>query len=276
MDVEPRVRLLLEELLDSERTPEEVCRDCPELLPQVREHWRRKLACDAQLDALFPAPELQLRIRRPIVEAVLDRTCPGSQVMKSRRCSATAAWASSTGPGTCASTAPSPSRCCSPVCMPSPRVSRALLAGSGSGGRSAASEYRPGPRHGRAGRPALLHHGVRRGRQPGPEIGGHAPAAPPGRRAAGDPGRSRPGGPPERDRASRPEAGERPAHRRRHAQDQRLRAGPPAGWRGRPHLDRYRGRDAELHGPRAGRSQAAHGGVRPSIFMPWEPSCTSC
>ena len=57
MDDEPRVRQLLEELLDSEQTPEEVCRDCPELLPQVRERWQRKLACDAQLDALFPAPE---------------------------------------------------------------------------------------------------------------------------------------------------------------------------------------------------------------------------
>ena len=38
--------------------------------------------------------------------------------MKSRRCWATAAWASSTRPGTCASTAPSPSRCCSPVRTP--------------------------------------------------------------------------------------------------------------------------------------------------------------
>ncbi len=56
MDIEPRVRLLLEELLDSGRTPEEVCRDCPELLPQVRRRWQRKLACDAQLDAMFPAP----------------------------------------------------------------------------------------------------------------------------------------------------------------------------------------------------------------------------
>ena len=55
MDVEPRVRLLLEELLDSERPPEEVCRDCPELLPQVRRRWRRKLACDARLDGMFPA-----------------------------------------------------------------------------------------------------------------------------------------------------------------------------------------------------------------------------
>lgn len=55
MDVESRIRSLLEELLDSERTPEDVCRDCPELLPQVRWRWGRKLACDAQLDAMFPA-----------------------------------------------------------------------------------------------------------------------------------------------------------------------------------------------------------------------------
>jgi eukaryotic-like serine/threonine-protein kinase len=57
MDGDPRVRQLLERLLDSEQTPEEVCRECPELLPQVRKRWQRKLACDAQLDALFPAPE---------------------------------------------------------------------------------------------------------------------------------------------------------------------------------------------------------------------------
>ena len=50
MDPQERVRLLLEDLLDSEKTPEEVCADCPELLPFVRERWRRKLACDAQLD----------------------------------------------------------------------------------------------------------------------------------------------------------------------------------------------------------------------------------
>jgi eukaryotic-like serine/threonine-protein kinase len=65
MDDEPRVRLLLEELLDSERTPEEVCRDCPELLPQVRRRWQRKLACDAQLDAMFPAPEFNQPFNDP-------------------------------------------------------------------------------------------------------------------------------------------------------------------------------------------------------------------
>src|SRR4051794_15541742 len=57
MDGDPRVRQLLEELLDSEQTPEEVCRHCPELLAEVDRRWRRKCACDAELDALFLAPE---------------------------------------------------------------------------------------------------------------------------------------------------------------------------------------------------------------------------
>ena len=57
MDGDPRVRQLLEELLDSERTPEEVCHHCPELLPEVHRRWQRKRACDAQLDALFLAQE---------------------------------------------------------------------------------------------------------------------------------------------------------------------------------------------------------------------------
>ena len=117
MDGDPRVRQLLEELLDSEQTPEEVCHHCPELLPEVHRRWQRKRACDAQLDALFlrrspTRPSAAHRRRRP------RPNCPGSRVMKSWRWWAAAAWASSTGPGTCASTARSPSRCCSPVRMP--------------------------------------------------------------------------------------------------------------------------------------------------------------
>src|SRR5262249_156484 len=38
---DPRVQHLLDELLDTDATPEQVCRDCPELLPEVREQWRR-------------------------------------------------------------------------------------------------------------------------------------------------------------------------------------------------------------------------------------------
>jgi eukaryotic-like serine/threonine-protein kinase len=65
MDGDPRVRELLEKLLDSEQTPEEVCSNCPELLPHVRMRWERKLACDVQLDALFPALESNHPIGEP-------------------------------------------------------------------------------------------------------------------------------------------------------------------------------------------------------------------
>src|SRR5262249_56721187 len=43
--------------LDSDRTPDEVCRDCPELLDEVRRQWERVKAVEAQMDALFPGPD---------------------------------------------------------------------------------------------------------------------------------------------------------------------------------------------------------------------------
>jgi serine/threonine protein kinase/tetratricopeptide (TPR) repeat protein len=52
----PRMQQLLEELLDSQATPEEVCRSCPELLPEIRARWRRMCRVRAELDALFPTP----------------------------------------------------------------------------------------------------------------------------------------------------------------------------------------------------------------------------
>ena len=54
MPDDPRVDELLEELLESGVSPEEVCSECPELLPQVRLGWQRLRAVDAQLSALFP------------------------------------------------------------------------------------------------------------------------------------------------------------------------------------------------------------------------------
>ena len=54
MATDPRVRELLEELLESGDTPEEVCRHSPELLPEVIKFWQRLHACDAKLDAWFP------------------------------------------------------------------------------------------------------------------------------------------------------------------------------------------------------------------------------
>jgi serine/threonine-protein kinase len=45
---------LLEEMLDSGKTPEEVCRDCPELLAEVRRRWQAFQMIDAQVGALLP------------------------------------------------------------------------------------------------------------------------------------------------------------------------------------------------------------------------------
>ncbi len=53
----PDVFALIEEMLDSGRTPEEVCRDCPELLPEVRRRWRAIRLVDEEVAALFPDPE---------------------------------------------------------------------------------------------------------------------------------------------------------------------------------------------------------------------------
>src|SRR5262245_36730960 len=50
----PQVLGLLEEMLDSGKTPEEVCRDCPELLPEIRERWQAFCRIDAQVRTLLP------------------------------------------------------------------------------------------------------------------------------------------------------------------------------------------------------------------------------
>jgi hypothetical protein len=55
MTNENRLRELIKEVLDSARTPEEVCAECPELLPEVRKRLRQIRRVDRQLDALFPS-----------------------------------------------------------------------------------------------------------------------------------------------------------------------------------------------------------------------------
>src|SRR3954469_22050331 len=55
MPDDPRVEQLLDELLDRQATPEEVCGACVELLPVVRERWRQIRRARAELDALLPA-----------------------------------------------------------------------------------------------------------------------------------------------------------------------------------------------------------------------------
>jgi serine/threonine-protein kinase len=54
MSDDPRVEFLLDELANSQATPEEVCRQCPDLIPTVRDQWRRMRQLDAAFDALFP------------------------------------------------------------------------------------------------------------------------------------------------------------------------------------------------------------------------------
>ncbi len=50
----PRVFALLEEMLDSGRTAEEVCRDCPELLPEVKHRWQAFRRVDEEFASLLP------------------------------------------------------------------------------------------------------------------------------------------------------------------------------------------------------------------------------
>jgi serine/threonine-protein kinase len=55
MSEDSRVQQLVDQILD-ECTPEEVCADCPELLPEVRKRWQQMCIMEAELDALFPTP----------------------------------------------------------------------------------------------------------------------------------------------------------------------------------------------------------------------------
>src|SRR5262249_38544121 len=54
MAADPRVLGLLEEMLDAGKTPDEVCRGCPELLAEVRERWREFRIIDAAVVELLP------------------------------------------------------------------------------------------------------------------------------------------------------------------------------------------------------------------------------
>ena len=54
MSDDPRLEPLLDQLLDSQATPEQVCASCPELLPEVRRRWQEIKRARAELDVLFP------------------------------------------------------------------------------------------------------------------------------------------------------------------------------------------------------------------------------
>ncbi len=54
MPTDARVRDLLERLLDSGASPEEVCADDPALLTEVRRRWERLRKTEAEVEAIFP------------------------------------------------------------------------------------------------------------------------------------------------------------------------------------------------------------------------------
>ena len=70
---------LLEEMLESGKTPEEVCRDCPALLAEVQQRWQAFQLIDAEYEALLPEHETPLdaaglpQVPGYEVEAVLGR-----------------------------------------------------------------------------------------------------------------------------------------------------------------------------------------------------------
>ena len=50
-----RVLELVQEILESDRSPEEVCAEYPELLWEVRKQWEKALSVEARLEDLFPS-----------------------------------------------------------------------------------------------------------------------------------------------------------------------------------------------------------------------------
>src|SRR5580765_7316277 len=55
----PQVLRLLEEMHESGKTPEEVCRDYPELLPEIQQRWQVSQPIGAQAPSLLPELETQ-------------------------------------------------------------------------------------------------------------------------------------------------------------------------------------------------------------------------
>jgi serine/threonine-protein kinase len=82
MSVETRVGQLLNEIFESGRTPEEVCADCPELLPEVRKRSQQMRLLKAELSAMFPTPlpERDADTPAPLNPAAELPNIPGYQV----------------------------------------------------------------------------------------------------------------------------------------------------------------------------------------------------
>jgi serine/threonine-protein kinase len=83
MPMDPNVLGLLEEMLDTGKTPEEVCRECPHLLPEVWQRWKEFRRFDAEVGAWYPEPVTNTRIgaRKPVLPVSLPQV-PGYEVQE--------------------------------------------------------------------------------------------------------------------------------------------------------------------------------------------------
>jgi serine/threonine-protein kinase len=75
---DPRIQKLLEELVESQRTPEEVCGSCPELVSVVRKWWWGLRRIRSALGSFFPTADMPIPAGMPhipgyAVESVLGR-----------------------------------------------------------------------------------------------------------------------------------------------------------------------------------------------------------
>jgi hypothetical protein len=108
----PRVLGLLEEMLNSGMTPEEACRDCPELLSEVRNRWQEFQLIDAEVRSLLPglgtSPDAGA-IAPPEADPSPPAAFGRYQVQRVLGPAASAPSTSATIPS---STGPWPSKCC--------------------------------------------------------------------------------------------------------------------------------------------------------------------
>src|SRR5262245_52008658 len=82
MDDQPRIRELLEQILASECTPDEACRESPHLLPLVRERLERLRSIEAEVAAVFPVTEEAREVPRLAPIGGAPPTIPGYDVQE--------------------------------------------------------------------------------------------------------------------------------------------------------------------------------------------------
>ena len=111
---DPRAPDRPQEMLNSGNTPEEVCRHCPELLPEVRRRWQQFQLVDAQVRSLLPGLETSSDAARPRRRRVSQSHPRPSAVMRCGAPWGRAASAPSTSGTIRNSIGPWPSRCCTP------------------------------------------------------------------------------------------------------------------------------------------------------------------